>query len=303
MITQPDMLTLELDLWQDLIRQRCGLHFSESRLRFLRQSLWERMCAHDMRSYQEYYEYVTVHPDGRREWKALLDLLLNHETGFFRHLPSFEALRGHVLPGLLRDDHREETITMWSAGCSMGQEPYSLAMAFLEHTTACFLPRGLRGARETSLPWRVKVTGSDISPRALEKARHGRYKPHEIRTLPAQYRQQYFTELSEGHNLLYQVIPQVQALVDFTYVNLHDLGSFPPFPLPGKRSGGFDVIFCQNVLIYFQREQRVAVVERLCQYLRPGGYLFLGPAEVVGLQLPGVRAVRIVDALIYQRIP
>jgi chemotaxis methyl-accepting protein methylase len=289
--TPPDMSVCEGALWQALIQQRCGLYFSESRLRFLRQSLWERMRLHHTHSYGDYYHYVAFHPAGDSEWQALLELLLNHETSFFRHIPSFEALATHVLPALLHDPQRENELTMWSAGCATGQEAYSLAMAFLGRTPPPGCP--------------VKIIGSDISQHVLDKARSGQYKVHELRQLPEYYRQRYFTVVHEKPHLVYQVSERVRTLVEFRYVNLCDPESFAMLPLPEThgKGGSIDVIFCQNVLIYFARESRVEIVQRLCQHLRLGGYLLLGPAEVVGLHLPGVRSVRLADALIYQRMP
>lgn len=286
----PELAGSELDLWQTLIRQRCGLSFSESRLRFLRQSLWERVRLHHLRGYWDYYSYVMFHPQGQREWKGLLELLLNHETSFFRHQPSYEALVKHVFPALVRDPQRGPLLSMWSAGCATGQEAYSLAMMCLE----------VMNAPECQ----PKILGFDISEQALDKARRGQYKPHELRQLPEYYRQRYFTTHHDGSTMLYEVQEQVRSLVEFRYMNLCDPMTFPMPPLPGLRGpgGGMDVIFCQNVLIYFTRESRLEIVQRLCQYLRVGGYLFLGPAEVVGLQLPGVEAVRLADALIYQRV-
>ncbi len=285
-----ELSTLECDLWQALIQQRCGLFFSESRLRLLRQSLWERLRLHHMRNYGEYYNYVLFHPGGDREWKVLLELLLNHETSFFRHQPSYHALVTHVLPALLGEPKRARTLCMWSAGCATGQEAYSLAMTFLES--------------QRTQDFHVKVLGSDISQQALAKARCGQYKRHELRQLPDYYRQQYFTVMYDESTVMYEVNARVRALVEFRYINLCDPTTFPLPPLPGLHGlvGGMDVIFCQNVLIYFSRESRVEIVQRLCQHLRVGGYLLLGPAEVVGLQLPGVQSVRLADALIYRRV-
>jgi chemotaxis methyl-accepting protein methylase len=147
------------------------------------------------------------------------------------------------------------------------------------------------------------IKGSDISQRALGKARQGQYKPYEARSLPEHYRQHYFIVLGEGHQVVYQVIPRLQQMVEFGYVNLHEPDSSPFSPLPfiGGRGEGVDVIFCQNVLIYFAPEDRVQIVKRLCQRLRPEGYLFLGPAEAMGLTVADMEPVRLDDTLIYQR--
>ncbi len=304
-VSQPEMPAYESALWQELIRQRCGLHFSESRLRSLTRGLWERMQLYRMNSYRDYYHYIESHPPKSPEWQALLDHLLNHETGFFRHVPSFTALTEYVLPDLIHHRQPVGPVKMWSAGCSVGQEAYSLAMAFLN-----FISPPSAGHRQcmesgVEVTLQVKVIGSDISQRVLQKARCGEYKPHETRSTGLGYRQHYFTQVGDGHHMVYQVAPQVQKFVEFGYVNLHDPDSSPFAPLPfiGGRGEGIDVIFCQNVLIYFTYEDRVAIVQRLCQRLRPSGYLFLGPAEATGLHLPGMQPIRLDDMLIHQRIP
>lgn len=301
-LAPPELLVHEEHLWQALVQQRCGLHFSESRMRLLRQSLWERTQHGGFSTYSHYYQYVTTHPAGGHEWTALLELLLNHETSFRRHQPSFAALIGHVLPALLGTGHRGAALHMWSAGCAMGQEPYSLAMAYLDYISP-FLSLGLlpQGSSLTGTA-AVRILGTDISHQTLDRARRGVYKPYEMRDLPEAYRRRYFTLEQQTHGPVYQVIPQVQSLVEFTYTNLHDTTTYPP-PYAAGTSWGFEIIFCQNVLIYFPTESRLVIVQHLAQRLRPGGYLFLGPAEIVGLKLTFLQAVRIGDAILYQRTP
>jgi chemotaxis methyl-accepting protein methylase len=223
-----------------------------------------------MRSLQEYYHYVAFNPAGTAEWQELLDSLLNHETSFFRHSPSFTTLTGYVLPALFqaRDKHGAQTLHMWSAGCSMGQEVYSLAMGCVDFLSP---PTGRYPQEPTGLAaqWQIRVMGSDISRRALSKARQGQYKAYEIRSLPEHYRTRYFTTLGTGHNLVYHVVPQIQALVEFTHINLQDSITYPA-PCFDNTGVGMDIIFCQNVLIYFATASRVEIVRRLCQRLRPG---------------------------------
>lgn len=300
----PPMLALEETLWQQVILQRCGLYFSDSRLRLLRQSLWERMRLHHIHSYQAYYHYMIDHEEGKHEWQEVLGLLLNHETSFFRHTPSFTALRDLIFPHVFRAKiiARDPYITLWSAGCSLGQEAYSLAMALLDFVASA-MPRWDNPARDKGrmIPRHLKVFGSDISLQVLDRARLGQYKAHEMRHLPDIYQQRYCQKSGEGYRLRYQIVPQVQELVEFSYVNLIDPASYPTFPAFSK--GGADIIFCQNVLIYFQRDRRTEIVHWLCQRLNPGGYLFLGPAEVVGLRLPDVQSMRLPDVLVYQRLP
>jgi chemotaxis methyl-accepting protein methylase len=263
------------------------------------------MACHHMGSFRDYYQYVLEDPAGAVEWQLLVELLVNHETSFFRHAPSFAALTQYVLPELIQHADRAQTIVMWSAGCSMGHEAYSLAMACLEVTQAgsAVASYGLH-PNTSSSSYAVRIRGSDISRRALRQARIGRYRWQDVRALPAPYLQQYFTVVGEGQECQYEVVDNVKAVVEFSYINLYDLESSPSAPLPymGGKDEGVDIIFCQNVLIYFPPETRVQIAQPLCQRLRPGGYLFLGPAEATGLELRGMRTRRCAGALIHQRI-
>ena len=275
------MTVLERSLWQELIRDRCGQSFSKPRLRVLRQALWQRMSQRGILSYTNYYHYVAFHHEGPNEWPELLDLLLNKETSFFRHTPSFDALMKHVLPELKRVKYQrgENSLRLWSAGCSTGQEAYSLAMA-------CQGAEGTRG-------WKIQVLGTDLSTRALERAREARYRPHESRFVPDSLAGRFVRIEEEAHGVTYQVTDEICSLVEFASLNL----SAAEYPVPLQ-----DVVFCQNVLIYFQPEDRVGIARKLCARLNRGGYLFLAPAEAVGLRLPGIVPVSLDNAMIYQRV-
>ena len=288
----PEMSNLEYTIWRDFIEKRCGHYITESRMHFLRQRLWERMRFRGIKKYNDYYQYVVFNPRGQEEWITLRSLLLNKETTFFRHQPSFDALTEHILPSLRmsKQHYGIKMLTMWSAGCSTGQEAYSLAMAFYE--TAALFPAPLEEGGWGGV--RLRVFGSDICTKALEKARSARYKEHELRLLPNYYRQRYLEPVKSGGRTLYRMNAQLRAAVEFGYLHLLEPQTY--------WISGQDIIFCQNVLIYFHAESRVEVVTRLCQRLNPGGYLFLGPAEVVGLKIPGFTLVQYKDVLIYQRI-
>lgn len=289
---RPDLTTSEYEAWREFIWQQSGLYFPENRREFLARRIWERMRIRQIHSCGEYYHFVRFNPQGGKEWEELLELLVICETGFFRHEPSFRAL-AEILPHLLlcNQERGLNTLRMWSAGCSTGQEAYSLAMLFLE--TVRFLEL-----------WQVEIMATDISRRALEKARRGLYKPFEVKFMPEHYRGKYLT--AEGgagatasiaslrSTTRYRVVKRVREMVHFGYLNLNDPTSF--------WVTAQDVIFCQNVLIYFKPESRVETVRHLCQRLNPGGYLFLAPAEVVGLKLPGVQLVYFEDSLVYKRV-
>jgi chemotaxis methyl-accepting protein methylase len=216
----PGMTNLEYRIWRDFIQQRCGLYFAENRLSFMSRRLENRMRVVGIPSYSEYFHYVSYNPTGEEEWKELLELLLNLETGFFRHLPSFEALTGHMLPGLMRQKrgYGDNNIAMWSAGCSIGAEPYSLVMAFLDMVAADGTCSVVQDVPLDQAGWQLRVSGTDICRRSLEKARRGTYKPHEVRYMPDLYRENYITKIEGEQGVLYQVDKQVRKMINFGYL-------------------------------------------------------------------------------------
>jgi chemotaxis methyl-accepting protein methylase len=283
---RPELSALEVALFGDAIEKRCGIEVTESRVRFLTRCLWSRLRACGMRSYSEYYHRLAYGADGGAEWGELLELLLNRETGFFRHLPSFEALAGRALPELIaeRSRHGVAALTAWSAGCATGEEAWSLAMALLEAVGAAGPGR-----------WGVKVAATDLSETALSRARRGRYRAAATRSLPAAYRERYLERVEEDLELYYQPDRRLRPVVEFGRLNLNRPEEF--------WVGAQDVIFCQNVLVYFRAARREEIARELCRKLKPWGYLFLAPGEVVGLRMPGIRAVRFDNSLAYQRTP
>lgn len=285
MNARPKLSNLEYEIWRELVHNRCGIYFTPSRLYFLESRLWERMQALNQNGYSEYYHYVLYNPHGDREWGLLLDLLLNNESSFFRHTPSFTALMEHIMPDLLREKRRHgvNMLSMWSAGCANGQEAYSLAMAFHE----------VVGVNEARL-WQMKVWGTDISRKSMEKARNGRYKSYDIRNMPDHYLQTYMELVDSSRRSLYKVNNTIQQMTQFAKLNLMEPNDY--------WISEQDIIFCQNVLIYFQLKDRETLVKRLCSRLSLGGYLFLAPAEMVGLNIPGIRSVKMEESLIYQRV-
>ena len=284
-LARPEMSTADYEIWREFVNQRCGLDFAPSRRHFLQARLWERMQIHQIRQYSAYYHYVLYNPQGEQEWSLLLDLLLNNESSFFRHAPSFAALCDHVLPELLAERRQRNRwqLAFWSAGCANGQEAYSLAMAFKETTPAHELPL-----------WRLDVWGTDISQRSLRKAKNGRYKPYDIRNMPKNFLRRYMKQEQEGPATYFEVAAGIRKLVHFGDLNFTDTGNYW---LKGQ-----DIIFCQNVLIYFRPEERLKIAELLCHSLSLGGYLFLAPAELIGFRHPTIRPVRLKESLIYQRI-
>ena len=269
-------------MWRELIRSRCGHALVESRVFFLERRLWDRMRQRGLSSYAAYHRFISLSPGGEAEWAELLEELLNRETSFFRHRPSFEVLATRLLPSLLQEKGRrgDRTLGLWSAGCSDGAEPYSMAMAVL----------GVVDTRR----WDVQILASDLSRRALERARSATYKEFELRTLPEEYRGRYFSAVGTNGSKRFEIRKDVAALVRFERSDVRK-------PRDGTITAEQDVIFCQNVLIYFEPADRVEAVKSLAALLRPGGYLVLAPGEMVGLRLPEVKPAFLDDVLVYQR--
>lgn len=281
---RPDLTAEEIDQWSALIESRCGLRFGASRARFLGWCLWQRMRERSLDRYADYYRVVAREPEGGREWRELSELVVNQESGFFRHPPSFEALVRRVVPELAAERARQgiPALTAWSAGCAAGEETWSLAMA-------------MRGALDGSglVGWQLKVCGSDLSERALARARAGRYPAARLRTLPEPYRDRFLEPLAGDPRCAWRVREELRRSVSFARLNLVRPEEY--------RVGLQDVIFCQNVLIYFRPEQRRRVVADLAGRLRPGGYLFLAPGEMVGLDPPDLSPVFFDGALGHRR--
>jgi chemotaxis protein methyltransferase CheR len=190
---------------------------------------------------------------------AVVEAMATNESFFFRDKIPFEHFRSIVMPALLTARRASRTIRIWCAAASTGQEPYSLAMC-------------LKGMERDISGWRIEMLATDLSNEVLEKARAGLYSQFEVqRGLPIQLLIKHFTQVGE----LWQVAPDIRAMVKFRQLNL--LSSF-------SNLGMFDLIFCRNVLIYFDRETKIAVLESLARVTASDGYLVLGAAEtVVGL--------------------
>jgi chemotaxis protein methyltransferase CheR len=202
-----------------------------------------------------------------------LDLIATNETHFFREKPHWEFLEHRVFPGLLEAGNagkRPKLIRAWSAACSTGQEPYSLAMQLLTHFP---MHDG----------WTVQIEASDISTHVLELARRGEWAVEKAGEIPEQYRQRYMLR-GVGQSIgRMRATNTLRNAVNFSRVNLNE----PTYDVPGQ----FDLIFCRNVLIYFSPEGRAAVIERLTDRLAPGGLLFVGHAESLHAHRVRLRAV------------
>lgn len=257
-----DMSQAEFRDWQALLEERTGVVINEQRRAFLQTNLSARMRELEVTDYASYFRMVTDGPRGAVEWSTLLDRLTVQETRFFRHRPSFDVLDSY-LRGRLATDQQQQPWALWSVGCSSGEEPYSMAICAAE------VLRNSESAQQFG------VTGTDISLNALSKAREARYGARKLEQMDADLCERYFATEVDGR---FKVVPDLAARICFARLNVLELGKAP--------LTGMDVIFCQNMLIYFRRWRRREILNRLAERLAPGGLLVVGVGEVVGWQHP-----------------
>lgn len=249
-----DIMTFdEFRLFRDLIHNECGIFLKEAKRDFLKAKIEKRLNVLNMNSYFNYYRLIKDE-NNRRELCELLDIITINETYFFRNTPQFEILREKTIPELVAQKQKtgNYNLTMWSAGCSTGEEPYSMAIEALEAISGISF-------------WNVQIIASDISMRCIEIAHDGAYSAERLKDVPEKYLQKYFIRSGD----FYHVTDAVKRLVIFDFHNL-------------KHENGLenvDVIFCRNVMIYFDVEEQKRIVARFQNALNVGGYLFLGHAE------------------------
>ncbi len=262
-----DMSHAEFRDWQALLEERTGVVVNEQRRAFLQTNLTARMRELDISDYASYFRQVTDGPRGAVEWSTLLDRLTVQETRFFRHRPSFDVLERY-LRGRLATDAVPQPWSLWSVGCSSGEEPYSMAICAAEVL------------REAGQIQPFGVTGTDISLNVLNKAREAVYGARRLEQVDFDLCERYFIAQADGR---FKIVPDLAARICFARLNVLELGKAP--------MTGTDVIFCQNLLIYFRRWRRREILNRLAERLAPGGLLVVGVGEVVGWQHPDLEPV------------
>ena len=270
----------DFKFFQEYLVKEAGLHFKKDRTDFLRLALWERMMKRKYASYQEYYHLLKFHPEGRRELRELLDLITIGETSFFRNIPQFDALMENVLPEITQKKmySPEKSIRIWSAGCSKGDEPYSVAIAIME-----LLP--------SYKEWDISILGTDVNRISLQSARDGVYNKKDIRHLPQEYLDKYFEQSGKDY-ILHE---DVKKLVRFEYHNLAQ----DPYTLDGMLN--LDIIFCRNVTIYFDIHTTKRLINNFHDCLATHGYFFIGHSETLWQLTDKFKTVEFPHAFIYQK--
>jgi chemotaxis protein methyltransferase CheR len=258
--------------FQQLIYQEAGIWLGEHKQALLTGRLARRLRLLGLSSMQEYF-HLLMQPDQLHERAVMIDCITTNETHFFREPRHFEFLENQVFPRWQEEtaaSGRSKHLRVWSAGCSSGEEPYSLAMLLLK-----------------SFPqekgWEIEVLATDISMRVLEKARAGVYPIEKAKDIPRQYLHTYMLKGRGEQKNVMKVGPELHRVVRFARVNLH-ADSYPVV-------GFFDLIFCRNVLIYFDQKSKERVIAGILQHLSPAGLLFVGHSEHLGSTVPSLRAI------------
>ena len=251
-----DLTPEEFARFRDWIHHHSGIYLEETKADSLRISLVTRATRLGFLAYDEYFRLLSHDED---EFKELMNLVTINETSFFRFPAQFEALRDQIIPGLLQQNTQQRhSFRVWSAGCSTGEEPYSIAMTLLDSDI-------------DNEQVRCEVLGTDVSTQALDRAKLAVYPAKGLSNLPQNVVQRWFEPVKGGH----RPVRQVREIVGFSYHNLIK----EPYPL--AFSSNWDIVFCRNVTIYFRPDSTRRVVNNFYESLNPGGYLFIGHSETL----------------------
>jgi chemotaxis protein methyltransferase CheR len=242
--------------FSNLIYKTCGIHLKERKRELLQVRLSRRLKEKGIKSFQEYYQLL-ISKDSRTELVHLINAIATNLTSFFREPVHFDYLTKEVFPKIFAGPKSSLRIRFWSAGCSSGEEPYSLAMTLLKHLNR---PTGTD----------IKILGTDISTRVLKKAISGIYPPDRVKTVSASDLNRFFKKFKQETGFYYRVKDSIRNLITFRQFNLMD-----PFPFKEV----FDIIFCRNVMIYFDRIHQQGLVHKFYHCLKPGGLLLIGHSE------------------------
>jgi chemotaxis protein methyltransferase CheR len=266
-----------LEFFTNFIKKTAGIVYEEERKYLLKKKLTELAYALNYRNLEEFFLRVKTCPTPN-VLNQIIDVLTTNETYFFRDRHPFDALKNQIFPELFKKREKERKLSIWSAACSTGQEPYSIAMLLLEYFSN-YLQR-----------YNVFIYATDISKISIEKAKQGLYHQVEVnRGLPASFLVKYFKQ--EG--TYWKIDEKVKKMVRFEQLNLLETGK--------RVREKFDIIMCRYVLIYFADEIKKKVLQEVWNCLKPGGYLFLGATEVPRVNLPNMEKKRTGITICYHK--
>jgi len=270
------MLVEDFRLLCDVIYEHAGLVYDESSMMLFERRLGERLEALGLPSYQAYYKYLRFDARNQQELEEAVERLTTKETYFFRQEYQLRAFQSELLPRLAEANARSRRLLVWSAGCSTGEEAYTLAALIVES--------------DRFQGWDCRVIGTDLSKQCVAHARRGVYQASALRATSSRDKVRYFCEREDG----FHVQDSIRKLCQFGQMNLFDAGR-------GSFVGRVDAIFCRNVLIYFDVRSRKRVIDNLYQRLVPGGYLMLGHSESLLNLSTAFELVHLRDDLVYRK--
>lgn len=253
-----DLTREEYELFRKLVYAKSGINLGDAKQQLVRARLGKRIRQGSFGSFREYYDFVEKDPSGE-ELIALLDAISTNTTHLFREIRHFNLLHS-VLDRWMKDRHwlrDHSTLRIWSAACSSGEEPHSLAMVVHD---------ALQGGKI-----QARILATDLSTKVLNRAKVGLYDVHRVGSVPAEYRNRYLRKVMHNGQPMVEIVPELKQMITFSRFNLMT----PSFPF----RHGFDVIFCRNVMIYFDRPTQQTLVNKLADQLHPGGYLMIGHSE------------------------
>lgn len=256
---QPDCCREDFHALREMIKSRTGLWLPETKQTYLKLRLNRRLQATAMETFRDYYYFLKYDPSGQEEMATLIDILTVNETYFYRENVQLDDFIQVVAPEILARKRDLSPLSIWSAGCSTGEEPYTLAMLLMDQ-------QGLHGNPN------LNILGTDINRAVLQSAREGVYDDYSIRHLPPHLLLKYFQQDQNGRQTIND---PVKAIVNFAHVNLMD-------PFVTGRIREMDCIFCRNVMIYFDDQSKKKCLNHLYRSLKKGGCLFLGCSESLG---------------------
>lgn len=263
----PQLSDAQFARWSKLLEERAGIYLTDQQRTFLQTQVSMRMRELGFTDYGDYYRRVIDGVAGMVEWSLLIDRLVVKETSFFRHHASIDYV-GKVLLQHLGESANQHDFDVWSVGCATGEEPYSLAMVIND------------GYQMAGTEPRFGITATDISRAALSLARTGVYGERKLERLPDNYKSRYFSPVATGQ---YQVSHELRDRICFNQGNVLNINEMPIIKV--------DVIYCQNLLVYFRRWLREQILNAFVERLKPGGILIIGLGEVVDWSHPNLKRV------------
>jgi chemotaxis protein methyltransferase CheR len=276
--TTLQLSTKEFADLRDIIYKRSGIHFQDNKKYVLESRLARRIEELGFESFGQYISYLSMGPYQVDEFQEMFNRITINETSFFRNEPQLEVFESVALSKMIEARASTKRLRLWSAACSTGEEPYTLAMQ-VHRTLGVRLP-----------DWRVEILGTDISERCLVAAQKAVYTSFSFRSVNPLIQQRYFKE--KGGQ--YELDPTIKSMVNFELHNLKDT-------LAAKRRGLWDVIFCRNVMIYFDDDMKQRVVQMFHDQLADDGFLFIGHSESLRNMSVGFTPLTMPQAFAYQK--